>query len=101
MISSINETDIRQQKINYLFENNKNKNIIELESVCDNFQTYFKNYYLEAFNKLGKTFKAYNEILLIKGENEVKKYINEKKGNIYLNYFGFIKKIKKKNLILI
>ena len=95
VISSINETDIRQQKINYLFENNKNKNIIELESVCDNFQTYFKNYYLEAFNKLGKTFKAYNEILLIEGENEVKKYINEKKRKYLFKLFRFYKEDKK------
>ena len=96
VISSMNETDVRQYKLNLLFEKNNSENIYELNSVCDNFKTDFNKDELIIFNKLGKTFKAYNEIQLIQDKNELKNYLNEKKKNIYLKLFLFIKTVKKR-----
>jgi len=58
VISSMNETDIRKQKMDYLFEKNSDRNIFELDSLCQNFNTNFNQNELNAFTKLGKTFKA-------------------------------------------
>ena len=96
VISSINETDIRSQKMKYLFDDykNKNENIKELNTLCDNFKTNFTTDYSEAFKKLGKTFKAYNEIILIENKNEVKKYIKLKRKKYLFKILRFYKEDK-------
>ena len=96
VISSMNETDVRQYKLNLLFEKNNSENIYELNSVCDNFKTDFNKDELIIFNKLGKTFKAYNEIQLIQDKNELKNYLNEKKKKYLFKIISFYKNGKQK-----
>ena len=91
VISSMNELDVRQIKINLLFENRQNENISELEEVCKDFKTNLNQKELEIFNKLGKTFKAYNELQLIEGKDELDSYIKEKKKKYLLKLVSFYK----------
>ena len=94
VISSMNETDIRKQKMDYLFEKNSDRNIFELDSLCQNFNTNFNQNELNAFTKLGKTFKAYNEIQLIENKTEISNYIKEKKRKYLFKLFRFYKEDK-------
>lgn len=94
VISSMNETDVRRQKLNLLFGDNKAQNIRELNSVCDNFETNFNDEQFEAFKKLGKTFKAYNEIQMILDDSELRSYIDEKKKKYLFKMISFYKKDK-------
>ena len=91
VISSMNETDVRKQKMDYLFVKNNDKNIFEIDSLCQNFNTNFNQYELDAFTKLGKTFKAYNEIQLKDNKTEIKNYINLKKRKYLFKLFLFYK----------
>ena len=95
IISSMNETDIRQQKIKLLFEENISKNVYELNSVCNNFITNFNEDELKVLNKLGKTFKSYNEIKLLKDKNELNDYLKKKKKKYLYKIISFYKKDKK------
>ena len=91
VISSMNETDVRKQKMDYLFEKNNEKNIFELDDLCQNFITNFNRDELDALTKLGKTFKAYNEIQLISNKTELKNYIEVKKRKYLFKLFLFYK----------
>ena len=84
VISSMNEKDIREQKINFLFHREPRENVYELKSICENFDTNFNSKELDVFKKLGKTFKVYNEIKTIKNIDGIDEYIKEKKKNIYI-----------------
>lgn len=94
VISSMNETDVRKQKMDYLFEKNSERNIFEIDSLCQNFNTNFNQNELDAFTKLGKTFKAYNEIQLIENKNGISNYIKEKKRKYLFKLFRFYKENK-------
>ena len=94
VISSMNETDVRKQKMDYLFEENRERNIFEIDNLCQNFNTNFDQNELDAFTKLGKTFKAYNEIQLIENKTEISNYINEKKRKYLFKLFRFYKEDK-------
>ena len=94
VISSMNETDVRRQKLNLLFGDNKALNIRELNSVCGNFETNFNDEQFEAFEKLGKTFKAFNEIQMIRNDSELRGYIDEKKKKYLFKMISFYKKDK-------
>ena len=96
VISSMNETDIRQKKINFLFEKSKQKFVYELSTLCNTFDTNFNLYQLNAFDKLGRTFKAYNEILLISNEAEINEYIKEKRKKYLYNMISFYDRSLKK-----
>ena len=84
VISSMNETDIRQQKINYLFDNGTLDNYFELNNIC-HFSSNYSGNELKVLEKLGNSFKAFNEIKLIRNENELEDYLKKKKKNIYIN----------------
>ena len=94
VISSMNETDVRKQKMDYLFEKNNEENIFEIDYLCQNFNTNFNPDELDAFTKLGKTFKAYNEIQLKENKTEIKNYINIKKRKYLFKLFLFYKEDK-------
>jgi len=94
VISTMNETDVRKQKMDYLFEKNYEKKIFEIDYVCQDFNTNFNPDELDAFTKLGKTFKAYNEILLKGNKTEIKNYINIKKRKYLFKFFLFYKEDK-------
>ena len=95
VISSMNETDVRQQKLNLLFGDNNTQNIRELNLMCDHFETNFNNEEFEAFKKLGRTFKAYNEIHMIQNNTELKGYLDEKKKKYLFKMISFYEKNKK------
>ena len=85
VISSMNEKYTRQRKLNLIFEQSSSKYVHELDNLLDNFDTNFNENELDAFNKLGKTFKAYNEIQLYSNKiGELKEYIKEKKKEIFI-----------------
>ena len=90
----MNETDVRKQKMDYLFEKNNEENIFEIDYLCQNFNTNFNPDELDAFTKLGKTFKAYNEIQLKENKTEIKNYINIKKRKYLFKLFLFYKEDK-------
>ncbi len=64
----MNENDIREIKINILFEQKINLNIyFEIDEIFNNLNKNFpNNEEKEIFIKLGKTLKAYNEIKINK-----------------------------------
>lgn len=96
VISSMNETDVRQKKLNLLFGDNSYKNIRELKYVCGHFETNFKNEELDAFKKLGRTFKAFNEIRMIQNNTELKDYIIAKKKKYLFKLISFYENDKRK-----
>ena len=96
VISSMNETDVRLQKINLLFEQNNIKNVYELDTLCENFKTNFNPNEIDVFKKLGKTFKAFNEIQLISNKEELKEYLKEKKKKYLYKMISFYKNGGKK-----
>ena len=97
VISSMNETDVRQQKIKLLFEKKYFGEITEIQTVCKSFKTNFDKNEYEVFSMLGKTFKAFNEISIIsKNESNLKKYINGKRKKYLFKLLSFYSKDKKK-----
>lgn len=96
VISSMNETDVRQQKLNLLFGENITEKVFELDYICDNFQTNFNKEELNVFKKLGKTFKVYNEINLIENKSEINSYLEEKKKKYLYKIISFYKNESKK-----
>lgn len=97
VISSMNEKDIRKQKLNLLFEKIKAKNVWELKNLCIDFNTNFHTDELNVFNKLGRTFKVYNEIQLLEGKNELNNYLKEKKKKYLYKLVSFYKGGKSKD----
>ena len=97
VISSMNEKDIRQQKLNLLFEKRKTKNVTELKNVCLNFKTNLRPNELDVFNRLGRSFKAYNEIQLLEGKTELDNYLKEKKKKYLYKLASFYKDENKKD----
>ena len=95
VISSMNETDVRKQKLNLLFGDDNTQNIRELNTVCGHFETNFKNEEFEAFRKLGKTFKAFNEIRMIQNKTELKSYMDKKKKKYLFKMISFYEKNKR------
>ena len=96
VISSMNETDVRQQKLNLLFGDSSNNNIYEIESVCGHFETNFNDEEFNVFKKLGRTFKAFNEIQMIHDKTELKGYINEKEKKYLFKMISFYENNKRK-----
>ena len=97
VISSMNEKYTRQRKLNLIFEQSNSKYVHELDNLLDNFDTNFNENELDAFNKLGKTFKAYNEIQLYSNKiGELKEYIKEKKKKYLFKFISFYNKLQKK-----
>ena len=96
VISSMNETDVRQQKLNLLFGDNSGNNIREIESVCGHFETNFNDEEFNVFKKLGGTFKAFNEIQMIHDKTELKGYINEKEKKYLFKMISFYENNKRK-----
>ena len=96
VISSMNETDVRQQKLNLLFGDSSDKNIREIESVCGHFETNFNDEEFNVFKKLGGTFKAFNEIQMIHDKTELKGYINEKEKKYLFKMISFYENNKRK-----
>ena len=67
VFSSMNETDIRNIKIKYLFSDkneieNESNDTEEIKDICPKFFTNFEKEEARIFNLLGGTMKAYNEI---------------------------------------
>ena len=93
----MNEKDIREQKINFLFHREPRENVYELKSICENFDTNFNSKELDVFKKLGKTFKVYNEIKTIKNIDGIDEYIKEKKKKyLYKIVYFYLNKDNKK-----
>ena len=92
----MNESDIRQRKIHDLFNDNiylKDYENQEIKEICPDFLTHFNNEEQEAFNKLGKTFKSYNEIIQLRNnflyDSKLDQYILRKKDKIKYKIFLF------------
>ena len=97
VISSMNENDIRQKKMNLLFDKSSPQNVHELNDLCENPEINFNEDELIVFNKLGKTFKAFNEILFCSNNKELlKNYIEEKKKKYLFKMISFYNDDKEK-----
>ena len=95
VISTMNENDIRQKKINLLFEQSNSKTLDELDKLCDNIEVNFNEDELNIFNKLGKTFKAFNEIQFCSNNLEkLKNYLKEIKKKYLFKIISFYCKDK-------
>ena len=95
VISTMNENDIRQKKINLLFEQSNSKTLDELDKLCDNIEVNFNEDELNIFNKLGKTFKAFNEIHFCSNNLEkLKNYLKEIKKKYLFKIISFYRKDK-------
>ena len=90
VISTMNEKDVRQKKLNLLFENINSKYIQELDSLLENFDPNFNENESKVFNKLGRTFQVYNEILLFTDKKEeLNYYLGEKKKKYLFEMISF------------
>ena len=95
----MNESDIRNLKIEILLyngiDNNKNNDreiFVEIEDICTDFFTGFNQKESDIFILLGKTMKAYNEIIQIKYKNvdqSLDDYFKEKRKRIKFKFFCF------------
>ena len=106
VFSSMNESDIRNIKIENLFyndnenKNNNSNNPFEIKEICSDFYTGFNQEEKDIFLLLGKTMKAYNEIIQIKYNNCIDQslddYINEKRKKIKFKFFCFYEGAKRR-----
>ena len=108
IFSSMNESDVRQIKMNDLLKTksfSKYYENQEIKQICSNFLTHFNNEEQEAFDKLGKTFKSYNEIIQLRNNNSIDasidQYISRKKNKITYKIFFFMKELKKEKIFII
>ena len=102
VFSSMNETDIRNIKIKYLFSDkneieNESNDTEEIKDICPKFFTNFEKEEARIFNLLGGTMKAYNEIKHYKIKYEsLNDFLAEKKKKIIFKMFCFYENIKEK-----
>ena len=111
VISSMNESDIRNLKIEKLLYNAIDNNInndteifVEIKDICTEFFTGFNQEENDIFILLGKTMKVYNEIFQIKYNyvnQSLDDYIKEKRKKIKFRFFGFMKVLKIKKIYFI
>ena len=89
VFSSMNESDIREIKINTLFEQKSNLNMyIEIDEICNNLNIKFaNNEEKEIYIKLGKTLKVYNEIKINK--YNLQTFLEEKKKKYLCKIISF------------
>ncbi len=97
VFSSMNENDIREIKINTLFDQKSNLNMyIEIDEIFNNLEINFSNNEeKEIFIKLGKTLKAYNEIKINK--YNLQGFLDEKKKKYLCKIISFYSKESIKN----
>ena len=105
-ISSMNESDIRNLKIEKLLYNEIDNNInngteifVEIKDICTDFFTGFNQEENDIFILLGKTMKVYNEIIQIKYNyvnQSLDEYIKEKRKKIKFRFFWFYEGAKNK-----
>ena len=92
LFCSMNETDIRKLKIDKLLNESNKKDSRELIKLCDmddvikNNETNINK--IEAFIKLGKTFKVYNELQTM-NIYDIKNYLQEKKEKYLYKIISF------------
>ena len=100
VFSSMNESDVRDIKIQYLFDYNPFIQSLEIKNICSDFHTGFNTEEQEVFNILGKSIKAYNEILQIKMNKSqlfsLNNYLEEKRKKIKFKFFCFYKDAKER-----
>ena len=96
IFSSMNESDIRQKKIDALLNNTINFGNYEnqeIKEICSNFLTDFTEKEQEVFNKLGHSLKSYNEIIQLRNifpnDDQLEQYICRKKNKIKYKIFLF------------
>ena len=98
VFSSINESDIREKMVDNILNSdllNDHNNYVEIKKICSDFNTNFNLSKREAFELLGKTMKAYNELNQIEDNDEsdlkITEYLEEKRKKILFKFYWFYK----------